>query len=168
MREPKLGERIKIDGHPEDFKIESVFFDQVTAVEIKRGRGSRKKLEVNTSTITYLEAETLPRDKMMEILGLYVEEEFLKVNLVKEIGVFGRLRQKYPELDFWKIYFRPKFKVKSLLWWFGGGNKDLEIAYKNYTLDLTQQQKETSLSETKVVEQVQYEKKPKDLFDILT
>jgi hypothetical protein len=168
MREPKLGERIKITGHPEDFKIESIFFDQVTAVEIKRGRGERKKLEINISDITYLEAETLARDKMFEVLGLYVEESFLKENLVKEIGVFGRLRQKYPDLSFWKTYFRPKFKVKSLLWWLGGGSRDLEIAYKNYTLDLTQEQKKITLSDNKVVEEVRYEKKPKNLFDILT
>lgn len=162
-RKPKVGEKVFQDG------VEYKVVEEFLGFYYGKKKYARENTLLDPAKTKFLTEEKLSRDEIFQLLKGYVQEEFLKDNFVKEIGVFGRLRQKYPDLTFWREYFRPDFKVKSLLWFLGGGSKDIELQYKKWTYnpDLTNQEKTVNIGTEKVGEDIEVKKKPKNLLDLL-
>lgn len=178
MRTPKIGEKIKLNKdtlNPDKiYKIVELIYNLLSEKEIlyviikEFNKKGSPKIKVSIDDITYIEAETLSGEEKHKLLDKFVKADFLPdfTTRHKELGVLNRLIKAYPNLDFWRN-FNPNFQVKSLLWWFGGGKKDLIVAYNYFTLNLTTPQKVVSLQSEKIGEDVQINKKPKTFLDLL-
>ena len=162
MRTPKIGEKVNIKSDSLIYKIFDVSPD-LLSVKIIEYR--KKKSEIKTilsQDLIYIDPEQLSGKEKNQLVDKFVKADFLPdfATRYKELSVLNRLLKLYPNLDFWRN-FNPNFQVKSLLWWFGGGKKDLIVAYNYFTLNLTTPQKSVNLQSEKIGEDVQINKKPK-------
>jgi hypothetical protein len=160
-RLPKIGEKVKQDG------VEYKIVSECLGVYYGRAKYVREDTELDLEKIQFLTAETLSRDDMFKLVSFYVKEEFLKNNFINEVKILGRLRKKYPDLSFWREYFRPGYKVKGLMWFFGGGAEELEKQYKLYTIDLTRKPEKAIIGDTKIGEDLPITKRARNLLDLL-
>lgn len=170
MRTPKIGEKIKIlnDSSEKIYKISELSIDGSYIVAKEFWKKKAQNTNILLENIIYLEPESLSGIEKNQLLDKFVKADFLPdfVTRHRELGVLNRLIKAYPNLDFWRN-FNPNFQVKSLLWWFGGGKKDLIVAYNYFTLNLTTPQKSVNLQSEKIGEDVQINKKPKTFLDLL-
>lgn len=106
---------------------------------------------VSFSDIIYLKNETFSGEEKYKILDSWVDSNFLPDDKTKffQLSVLNRLLKKYSDCSFWR-YYVPSFKVKNLLWYFGDGEKTIQIAYNGWRIDLTSKAKVPILEAEKV------------------
>ena len=169
MRIPKIGEKVNIKSDSLIYKIFDVSQD-LLVVKVVEYR--KKKSEIKTilaQDLIYIDPEQLSGKEKNQLVDKFVKPDFLPdfATRYKELSVLNRLLKLYPNLDFWRN-FNPNFQVKSLLWWMGGGKKDLILAYNSFTLNLTTTQKPVSLQAEKIGEDVKVQKKISTFSDLFS
>lgn len=185
MREPQLKEKVKIADSEKVFVVESVFFNEVTLVECRCGRGEKEKRVVDISQLIYLKEEKIKKEKKAvkqykdappvkitreqrgQILKNLVEEDSIRDNFKREIMVLARLIRKFPHIEFLLEGFKPVIKAKSLLYWIN--RPEVEQMYRSWAIDisLTKTQEKVILSSEKIGEDIITKKTPRNLLDLL-
>ena len=170
MREPQLNEKVKIANNEKVFTIESIFFNEATLIECRRGRGEKEKQVVDISQLIHLNDEPLVKitmDQRKEILARLVTQEGLKSNFKREIILLAKLIQKFPHTEFWTEGFKPVLKADSLTYWYN--RPEVEQMYRSWAIDisLTKTQEKVILTSEKIGEDIITKKTPRNLLDLL-
>lgn len=166
MREPKIGEKVLVKSYknPEKpLKIEKVALGFVW-VKIPY---KEELLQIPEEDIVFVTQEAFTGEEKKALVYGWVKPGMIKTfqNLAIELAAFNKLFKIYPYIDFWR-YFKPDFKVQSMLWWVGGGQDDLRAYFNAYILDNGKSKQDTNLVDKKIGEDVIIVKKPKSLLDL--
>jgi hypothetical protein len=162
MRKPKINEFIRVKGIPDLIGKEV----RVTAVAlgyvwIKSYKGAREDIEVPLDLVEFINPETFSLKEKKELIKKWVKPENLRnyKDIVRELGFFSKIFERYPNLEFWK-QFEPGFLVASLSWWLNGGKDDIRAAFNTFSLDLSPSNLNNAhIQNEKIGEDVQVRKK---------
>jgi hypothetical protein len=180
--ELQVGDKVKlktsISNSNKVYKIESVFFTQLSLLESRRGRGERDKRVVEMSEVERIVEEIKPEkidDKTKfkitakqrgEILKNLVTEESIRDNFKREIIGVAKLVKKFPHVEFLLEGFKPVIKANTVFYWLN--RPEVEQLYKTWAVDLTRPVQTISLEAEKVVSDLPMQKKKaKNLLDLL-
>ena len=163
-RQPKIGEKVWVKKISSDkpCTVKSINWIYVNV----RPLHAHKDIEVMISDIEFISPEVLTGKEKCEIVNRLVDPNTFKENMsnfYRELSTLNNLIKKYPNLDFWRE-FTPNFKVKSLIWWFGGGAIQMNDFYNFYSLDF--KVKKDTIGTVKLGEDIKIEKQ-QTLKDIL-
>ena len=174
MRQPKIGEKIKING------VEHRITSECMGLYYARPKFARQDIEIDLDNIEYLSEPKVKKVKKIKekppvkitreergmILRNLVEPDSLRDNFQREIMILARLVRKFPHKEFLLEGFRPEIKASSLLYWID--RPEVEKLYKIFAISLTQPQKEIKLEDEKVGEDIQIERRPRNLLELLS
>jgi len=180
----KIGDKVKLKTDISDpnklYKIESIFFTQLSLLESRRGRGEREKRVVEMSEVEKVEEEAVVKPEKVddrtkfkitakqrgEILKNLVTEDSIRDNFKREIIGVAKLVKKFPHVEFLLEGFKPVIKANTVFYWLN--RPEVEQLYKNWAVDLTKPVQTISLEAEKVVEDLPVQKKKaKNLLDLL-
>ena len=82
----------------------------------------------------------LEKGEKKKILLSLLKEDVQTIDWKIEMSVLNRLLKKYPDLDFWRT-FSPGYRVNSLRWFMGEGEKSIRKYYGLFNLDFEPKEK---------------------------
>lgn len=103
---------------------------------VVKEKPASKEYEVTIDDITFAVPEELTDHEKVNLINLHVLKCYTLDyrSKIRELGILKKLTKKYSNLDFWRS-FEPGFKMKSLIWWLGGGAEEISKQYASFNLD---------------------------------